>query len=65
MVSVPGLLLASKIACLNEPAPESLVLVTVKVAARTNDGKAIAASENTTYKPFHALPSPPISLRLQ
>src|SRR5918995_4654216 len=34
MVSAPGLALASSMACRSEPAPESLVLVTVKVAAQ-------------------------------
>ncbi len=33
IVSAPALLLASVIACRSEPAPESLVLVTVKSAA--------------------------------
>ena len=32
IVSAPGLALASRIACRSDPAPESLVLVTVKVA---------------------------------
>lgn len=34
MVSVPGLVLASMIACRSDPAPLSVVLVTVKVAPR-------------------------------
>jgi hypothetical protein len=32
IMSAPGLALASRIACLNEPAPLSFVLVTVNVA---------------------------------
>jgi len=41
MSSAPGLALALRIACLSEPAPLSLVLVTVKVAAKI--GKAAAS----------------------
>ena len=47
MVSLPGLLLAATIACRSDPGPESLVVVTVKLAPRpANSAKLRTTAAN-------------------
>ena len=45
IVSEPGLALASRIACLREPGPLSLVLVTANVAAAASGGAAASIAK--------------------
>ncbi len=52
MVSAPALALALRIACRNEPAPESFAFVTVKTVAEEMEAEIAKANIPTLIEPF-------------